>query len=492
MGTWPSPTVERRLPWVLGIAAALARLPLLSTSGLGTESAHFSLAHTLGAADPRILYIHWTTPVSPSPFFWLRPLHYLLLAPGTWIGWWAVRTPAFLAGALLPVVAYEVLRRQGTSTATSFVGAATLSLHPDLVMASMRIGPQPVSAFLVVAALWARGLGRTARAVACFVAAAWIDDAALLVFGGVVAVELVDGVRRREATIWPVDLTKRQTLFLYGSFLAAVPAATHLGLALSDPFDTSGTQGIALFVPRLFLGGWLLPILAGGAFHPRSRRLCLAALGFSVLLGLQGWTRHFLPEPTFAYAAGVFGTMAAATAIHAWAGALRVPYARGLQAAGVVLVVAAIVIPAGVTWKRAAEPLGEPTADLVSGEATFRQGDVALAEVLAHVPRGRPLFVVDVPWYSVAEPFATTARAPMLRFAWTTDVVRPGAWTDLIEDNGTTTVVQVTPAPFNNDIRETYSDCVAWKDADFSVLDGARCEGHRGELEERWNRERPA
>jgi len=481
---WPRGS-DAAVAIALFLLSLAVRLPFLGAGHHGYEGAEFSVARQLGQEDTRVLYLENGEPGDAGPLFWVRPLHALVLYPASLFGFEAARLVMVAVASALAPATFRLARLAGASRPTALVAAFVPALVPGLAGAGTHLYPAALAAPLVLFALGERIRGRWPRALLWLVVASWIDETALLVLAGRLVLELRDGLHRREAKLWPVDLTIRQTAHLYALAPAAVFAGLHANIVSLFPLGHWGGATAATFLAEATLGGWLLVGLAFGLRSSSPRRWSAAALlllAAHLLLAALGRA----PDSSAALLPAATASVAAALTMESLLPEAR--RRRALVAAALLLVLLVAAVPGSVALKRTASPLAaQPSMAEAWTAARLENRDLEDARRQMDPTRWQAFFLIDVPWYHVYEPFHYALHSREGRFTSTpgvADVTRWGAW---IERSDVVTVVAKNDHPLNRLVRETYGDCALHENPTYFILAGAACAGRGAELQRRWD-----
>lgn len=469
--------MQRRLRWPLGLAAigvvaAAARLALLDGPVYGDEGVHFAVARHWGADPDNVVPAY-----RMNGWLWVqRPLFSLLLAPGAALGLAAYRVEHALLACLVPVLGASLVRAAGARPGLAVGAGVVLAIEPLFVLWGARAFPDSLMTVLALAGLRLHVARRPAAAAATLLAAVWVKESASVLLVGLLAWSLLQAWRNREASLWPLRLDRRATALLGACLLAPWPLA--LGLLRLEgrmpgwsttPFGLGETGG-------LFVTAWLLlPILAGLAWT-KSRPWCLLALLYPAFYLTYARLGHGV-EAWYLVLPAALAVVAAAIALDQAAGharpAIRSAGRVAVPATALLLALVAFV-PAAWPGKAWVTPGVGPQASLPELGAGLQGDDLADAVAALQPDHWEVVFLVDVGWFHVHEPFAT--RAGAVGWSYTGVDIPLGEWTYAVENTNVTVLYKVERA-VNLALRETYADCVLYENTSYVLIEGGSCTG---------------
>lgn len=475
-------------PLLWGLAVAL-RWPFLGSQAYGDEGVHFYMTK------------HWTAPPAnfsdvfgqlwfhPSYIVYQRPLYYLLFHPAALVSFEAFRIQNLLVGALLPVVAYGLLRRSGTRKAVAVAaGLVCAGLPYFIVWGSFGLMDTTMTV-LLLAGLWARQAKRPLLSAALLLAAVWSKETAYFAVVVLLAFSYLARWRKREAGLWPIRLDAQQS----GEAVVLAIGLLPLMVGFAHGLQTPGGEGDApnaYILEEAFWSSWLVPVLLLGLRWRTSRWFAasgLAAGFFFVIIhavlhrGIGVW--YNVPS----VALTVVGI--AATLDAAWTAWRRHPWAPALGSAAVCgLLLAGAFVPESQAKAALQHPLhvvpSGSYADDLDYQHHVRDQDLIQMKVWVRSEPFSTLLLFDVEYSHALYPFVDqlphVLGGTSLVFAVLPHPV--GVVADAIGQNGTLTVLEVRENAYNQAVRAVFADCVIHHNVQYVVIHGG-CAGRAALLE---------
>jgi hypothetical protein len=213
------------------------RLSLLKAAPYGDETAHYTMARTLGFLDSSVYWIDADAAFRLYPLVVSRPVFALALSPGAAFGFEAFRFLGITYAALLPVLVYALARKLQSRMPAAFLAGLVIAVHPTFTVWGSRIFPDTLMAGLVLGALLAYASRRTRLAAALMLLACLTKETAVPAAAGLAFHAFLVALRQNEegADAW----TRLK------------PGLWFLGAAL---LGTGGVIASYMLVPRL--PGW--------------------------------------------------------------------------------------------------------------------------------------------------------------------------------------------------------------------------------------------
>src|ERR1041385_3681471 len=328
----------------LAVAAFAVRWPLLTAPVYGDEAAHFAMARRLGTSA-HISYFEGG-PWSLAHLVVGRPLFALLHAPGAWAGFEGFRWLGAAFSALLPAAAYVLARRLGVRAGPAFAAGAAVAVHPAFVVWGARVFPDSLMALLAVAGLAAHAAGRTRRAAALLLAAAWAKESALAALAGLVAFEAAKLLKGGRAAWTEGGRTQAWHRAQPFAALLVAPIPLLVGHAMFPLWPGYAPGGdLRSAAETLWPSSWFLLPLAAAWWIPRARPVAAASAGLVAVYGFHVRGRGRVVRGWYVALPGALGLVLAATVGDAglrsrrWPRMAAPPLAVGLAG----LMVAAVV-----------------------------------------------------------------------------------------------------------------------------------------------------
>jgi hypothetical protein len=494
------PSWRRAGPWlacaVIYAVAVAMHAPIVQAPLYGDEGVHYWTARYLGGRGDAVRTIWGHAGLGGPHFLLQRPLYAFAMWLPAQGGFLAFRTAASLAGAVMAPVSVGLLRAHGTRWPAAVLGGLAVATLPTFVVwGNVGLMDAPMTA-LVLGMLWAHARGRHALAAVLGVAACWTKETAILAVAILLAVEATVGLREILSLRRLLQLRPAVPRLAVALVVGAIPIAFWMVVNRGPP---GGPPDGALrdLVERLALTPGLGVIALMGLGAKRSRWLAGAAVAGVAALSLLHVAGRGAPlwydVPVQALVVVAVAASADALLAAGWeAGSWPATGALAVAVTAVVLVVACALY-AGNDRQQMLRPGGSdagnpfPQAwyferhlrdrDYVRAAAAVPEERIAVLTVDIYGPRvvqpfldeDSVAYTQDTGWsaWSLGPEMQPYARQATLDLA--TFLGRPGTWT-LIEGRAT---------PLNDALRDVYSDCMAYQDGRYSLLDGARC-GDRG------------
>jgi hypothetical protein len=485
----PGPGRWERIDWLLaallGLLAAALRWPFLGAPAYGDEAMHFYMAKHLLATPTNFSDVFGQTWFHPSWIVYQRPLYYLLFHPAALLSFHAFRLQNLAAGALLPALAYGLLRAWGVRRPfAAGLGAACAALPYLVVWGTFGLMDTTMTDFLL-AALWARAVGRGTLSAALFLAAIWSKETAYFAAAAQWGVGHLARWRRGEP-LWPLRMDRAQSALALVLLVGLWPLMVSFSHGLQTPGGTSYTPN-AYVLEEVFWSALLVPVLLLGLRWPASRGP--AAWAFYVLLhallhrSVEIW--YEVPSVTLTLvgtAATLDAAWTAAAPSRRWAPALGAVAVAGLLASGV-------LVPDGAAkaWLHPVHHVPSGSyADSLRYETQVRDNDLKQLQGLVAQRPAATLFFFDVAYTEVLYPFSEQHPHLLVGASgWFPFIPHPlGPVAQAVEANGTLTVVQERPGNYNQAMRDVYADCVVERNPTYVVIEGWRCKGRAAQLEQ--------
>jgi hypothetical protein len=472
--------------------ALIVRLRLIDSPPYGDEGLYYTLARRPGLDPVNVHFLYAQSPMVLHQFFYQRPLHYLLLAPGAQGSFETFRLGHVLLSSLLPVATVLLLRADGTRRVLAYAAAAATALLPSFVVWGSIAYPDSLATTATAFALWALRSQRHGLVFVFGLAALWTKEAAAIPLGLALVVELLRA--RAARRLWPLRLRRAETAMVFAFALGPLPHLVALRLGAPFPGALRPGDHAAVF-DGLLLTTWFLPILAAGLLWPRTRPLAAVALGSAAtyfalhvfldqaveawyvvatshlaLVGValvvdEGWTR-LAPRGAPGRAANVLVTGAVAF-----------------------LLVAAIAMPTGTAKGRLLKPLSRLSDNDLEDAIRFehtREAPLRQALTELRMENGQTVFVVDVYLPFVLHPIASTHTEALA--AWTGVVVDFGLpiepWIQAVEGGANRTLIEKHDNALNEALRHVYASCAVFENDMYVVLESGACTGRGAELEQ--------
>lgn len=441
--------------------AFAVRMALLKAVPYGDETAHYTMARTLGFLDSSVYWIDAASTFRLYPLVVARPVFALAHWPGAAFGFEGFRVLGIAYAALLPLLVYVLARQLRVRVPAAVLAGLVVALHPAFVVWGSRVFPDTLMADLVLGGLIAYVAGRTRLSAVLMLLACLAKETALPAAAGLAAHAVLVGLRPSPGG--PSRWRRLQ------------PAAWHVGATV---LGTSGVVVSYLIVPRL--PGWT----SGGTVAQTLDALTLWPwLAIVPLLAL--WNRRLWP-PAAALASTIAFYLAFVVLrdgnINGWyvllPAALAVLLAtagfdQGMQSRawprmaavtlGVAFVFAAVV---AVVGSENGGPLLHPATDrgeagLVASIGFVRSENPWLAEAIRFQQEESPARVLDLDlgWFWLSYPFR---GADQTAFSFTvqyeTGMVPSD---DLVEraERADLTWLQDWNSTFHQAFKETYAEC---------------------------------
>jgi hypothetical protein len=467
------------VPALLFAAGAALRLWLAGSPIYGDEAAHYYIARHLGATAANVAHADQL----PGQLFAARPAFFLLLAPGAQFGFTGFRVEHALLSALLPVLAWALLRQLGARPLAAASAGAILAFHPWMVAWGSRVFPDSLMAVFALAGLLAHARGRPLLAGALLVGAVWTKETGIAVLAAVGLAVLWRAVRSGEAGLWPLRLDRPATALLAAGLLAPAPLVLSL-LVLGARMPGWATTPLAWGdLDHAFLSSWMLaPVLVGLAWRRTRPWSALALLypafylayGLALGRGVSIW--YFVASAGFATVAALLALDEAANRV---ASSRAAQAFRWSPAAAAALLLVPLALTPGAA-ALAAPASARPATDYADLAAQARAPD-RLREAGRFVAGTSGLFVVDAGWFFVLYPFSEAgAKVGFAYGQYHGDLV---AWAQAIERAANWTIVEVhDDIPLNVAVREVYHDCVRLDNGAYVAIAGQQCPGRESLL----------
>lgn len=469
----------------LYVAAVLARLPIWHSAIYGDEGHAFLAGRTFGGQVLNIKYLDMPPGASLAQLFWYRPLTHLPLAIGSSISFYAWRLNHLLITSLAPSIAFGILRSLNVRRWLAAAAGLPFAFNPIFVTFGVIVFHDALGIVALGLALWAHVRGRYGLAAVGFVAAAWVEEVALFALPFLFLFDLWRTLRTKEASLWPLVLTRKQSAYLLA--MAFSPAMLLLSLQMGEPLGGhAGPTGFLTMLDHMLYLTWLLPVILLGLRWRKSRELAGLALVFPAFYALY-YVSGRAVQVWWVLLPAFLSVLGAACALDAWldhrasrparnpgTAPFGVPHAVAAVLGALVLV--QILVPSTVAWKgETVMPLsGTAESNLVQTLHYQNGRGQALPQAIDHLTatQRQQLTLVDVDWFYVYTPFSQVAGFVHYGFTGTsTDV---DEWGRALAAS-TALVVQKAETPLNHAIRDTYHDCQAYENPDYVIIDLPRC-----------------
>lgn len=466
------------------------RLQLLPSAPYGDEGLHYWVARHFTAVPGNVSDVDGLTWFHPSWIFWQRPAYYLALHPFALQGFEAFRVGHALLCALLPVVAFGLLRAYGATRSSAFAaGLFAAAYTPFVTWGGLGLMDEPMTVAFA-AGLWALRARRHLLAAALLVLAVWTKETAFIGLALLLAGSLLAGWVRGRNRLDPFELDRPTAALLLAALLALLPLQVALLQGLDTPGAVSAWRGPAL-ADAMWIAPWLVPVLLLGLRYPSSRLLCGLALALGLALLVLDGVAHraveawYLVQPAFLAGCGAIATADAAVRASRASGRPRaMPVAAALLVAAVVA--GAVLLPASSAKALALAPFSRQQshslADGLRYETEVRDQDLLEAvEALAlGRSRSRTVIAVDVAYPYDLYPLSERARHVYVDSAAVRDLapslgVERFAAAAAVE--GTLILAGKTGFPFTAALDEAYGGCRVLDNAAYRVYESWRCPG---------------
>jgi hypothetical protein len=487
--SWP-----RWLPLVSLYAIALSlRLPFTSAPMYGDEAILYYLSRYPLQDVPNLHILGEDRPYPLAFYFWWRPLFRVYLIPPALLGFDTYRAAYILSAALLPPAVAWSLRRAGVRAWLAYGVGLITAVGPVFVHWGFVAFPDTPMAIAFVLGLGFQAQRREAAAAGAFAAAIALKELAAVGVLALAMVALYEGLRNGSMSIWPLRLTRRLTGLAAAVAVGMAPLLVYLAEGGRPPGWTLGGNGPEL-LDHLFPVLWLAPFVLAGLLLPRARMVAAAAVAYAAFYAAYAFVLERGVEAWYLVLPHALALMAVAIVLDAWfrrAAATASPRAAaGPRAAAVflvLLVASQILLPSTVAAKQS---IGAPFSGQAPGSLwqtwdAEKDRDRHLEELLGAMgpPDWGTVFLVDLGWYFKPYPFAD--KAGTAYFAYT-DWPPHDGWSEGIERTSNATIVSKYPPvrPFNEAIRSTYADCIAFENAGYALIRGHACSGRARQLHE--------
>lgn len=466
---------------LFGLALAL-RLPLAGTDPFGDEAVHYHVARDFGQPPA-----HVDNPPPDRSLLWGRPAFFLLLAPAAQASFVAFRLEHILLASLLPSLVAVLARAWGAQRPFAAAAGLAVAVHPLYVLYGVHVFPDALLTLWSLLALWARRHGRMALAAILLVVACWTKEVGLVLAGALLAADMARGIRAGTVGLWPLRATAEASLGLFAALAGAAPLAASQLLGARFPGWSTGGPAWAL-VDLIPLSVWLLLPLVTATLRARTRSLSVLALVYPAFYLLYRFVLGRRVEEWYALLPGALALAALAVLLGSWIeearGSRRLSRIVGTMAVAAALLLVAVSPTIGHPFERVTRPFTtSPGPDLVALERDLpRQHDLQDAAAYLRAHHAPQTLLVDVGWFFVVYPFSDDVDELRYRFSDGTADQADG-WARELEQDGLTIVLwNYESGKVNTVLRRVYSDCVVYRNAGYSIVDGSGCGDHRDEL----------
>lgn len=474
----------------------------------GDEAAYYYLASTFGGSPTNVHNVNiegWLAPyfvtMDLDGVFWQRPLFPLLLAPGALISVEAFRIVHIAYASLLAPTAYVLLRRVQPLPWIAIGVGLTTAFNPTLASWGAVAFPDTLMTVALAIAVTAMVHERHGVAAGALLAAVWVKELALPLVAGLLAFQLWKGLRRGTCRINPLKLDSTVTPYALIVPFLLIPLLYSMYAGGLFPGQGSGAD-LTAATDRLFMLPWLAPLIVAGLFRMSTRPLAALGLLYPVFFfvhaaifgrDIQSW---YYVAPSF------FALVAAAAILGRWWPNAKTSRASQLRigwTAVTVLVVALLTTqvvvgdgPGKRTWTTPFSGDWDPSLGESIDVQLAREPNIDMVVQALEGEDWDNLFLVDVGWFFVAYPFST--RAASLDYGYTELAEQThqstAYWSQLIEEENRTVVVQKIDSSLNKAIRTTYAACIKTDIQGFLVIRTTNCQGLEDALQEAWLKER--
>lgn len=476
--------MDTGLALALGLLSFGVRVSMLGSDPYGDEAVHFHIARSFGLDNPRVV-----NEGAKTYLFVQRPLFSLLMWPGAILGFAAYRVWHMLFASALVVVVFGMLREQRVRPVLAAGAGLILTLHPTFVLWGLRVFPDTLMTLMLVLAVRAHLMKRPIQTGGFALAAVWIKEVAVVVVATLFIWSTVRAWIQRDFGLWPFRMDRMQTAL--GAALALSMLPLWLGISYFDGrFPGWSTNYRPIFVvDNMFLSLWLVPMVALGLMYRRTRIFAIVALALAAFFVYYRFGLGRGVDDWFWVSTGVLSLTAAAITFERSLSAVAARSRRGLNwapvaigAAGFVVLALQIVAPAGTQARELAYTSHDSLQPPLWSAVKKASGHTDLQEVVAWLEKRQPLnlLLADVGWFYVDYPFSDLA--PHVGVAYTEPEIGAGVelWVEAIEEAANYTVLMETHWPMNGAIRETYAECVEFREGPYWVINGQNCAGRVG------------
>jgi hypothetical protein len=500
----PRQVIRDWAPFVLlTLGAFLIRLPFADIPPYGDEGAFYYTSRHLDDFPPNVhdLYVEPGSELTPNvlyrptPLFWYRPLHYLLMFPAAQAGFQSYRLFSLALTSTIPALAAAVLRVHGARRVTAWTAGGAIGILPYFVVWSVITLPDALVTMWFLLALLCYKTNRVWAMGAALLAAAWTKETVLLGIAALLALSLWTRYRSGARFGWPLVISKREAILAATIPLGLVP----LNIALwkgGAPPGGSGAPGWGWLLEGLFGIVWFAPLVLLGFAYGRSRALAALALVYPAFYVLYGQGLDKTVNVWYLYLPASLAVIAAAMALDSWATAVHGTGPRRapsiVAAAFVALILVAALVPTGGAKSVFFQPLTGRASDSVADALRYessRDADLRDAIDATRLGPERTVFVIDVYGSYVLHPISTSGST--VWWGETRTVALLGqdiaTWPVAIEERADRTLLWKQPHALNQAVRDVYADCIVLENAQYAVFEGSSCAGRSEALRERYD-----
>jgi hypothetical protein len=487
----------------LYLGAAIVRFRFLNAHFWIDESAVFYNAATGGRSTSNVFFEDSSMPalLSTNWLFWQRPLHALLMAPAAMLGEVAFRTFHILIAASLPVVFVILLRQLGVRAGLAYAAGAIVTLVPAFVVYGVYAFPDTPMLVALVCGLVLRNWGREGIGGLLVVAAVGIKEFAYIALLALLAPTLLRMVRQ-----WTrpggLQIDRFEAMLLAGACIGLWPLLYALSLGAQFPGWYRGGS-YAEILDRSLLLIWFLPLVLLAAWSARRRAYAFLALAYPVFFLAFHASGRGVPLSYFMIS-GLFGLLVAVLVMEdLWQKTAGSTVGRRALVGGVAFLAAACLCLVVLPYSHPAkQPLTSPVSAALRTSPVLGVSDWSLPEWSRYLDTYRDaywegiefvadsdwdtVFLVDGNWHDQYYPLPQ--RVPTVRLGFTdklgveTDYV--DRFSRVLENMTDVGLILKTDSKGNQAVRNAYSDCIVFENAEVAVIEGPRCAGRSQRLGE--------